>query len=212
MMKTGLLRKKLRRFDEPITGCVWTPDGQSFVVGTLDKQAGLCAFHVYRDEESCWGKKHRVQDVCGSPDGRWIVAVDNMRTIHVYNAMTRQLEYDMELKSRPTSISISQDSRHLLVNRMDGELSLIDLLTRSAVQKFLGHKGGDFVIRSSFGGANESFVISGSEDGNIVIWHKNSGAAVERLQGHLPRCNSVCWNPVDPSMIASCGDDGRVKM
>lgn len=36
--------------------------------------------------------------------------------------------------------------------------------------------------------------------------------AVERLSGHQPRSNAVAWNPADPCMIASCGDDGKVKM
>ena len=188
------------------------------MIGSLDRQNGLVSFNVDGTEGPQgpewpeWPKKHRVQDVCGSPDGRWLVAVDDTKTIHVYNAATRGVEYDMELRVRPTSVNISQDSRHLLVNKKDGELQLIDLVTRSSVQKFLGHTGGDYLIRSSFGGANESFVLSGSEDGNIVIWHKNSGAAVERLLGHLPRTNAVSWNPADPCMIASGGDDGKVKM
>jgi WD40 repeat protein len=159
-----------------------------------------------------WGKKHRVEDLCGSLDGRWLVALDNERRIHVYNATTHELEFDMELNKRPTSVSISQDSRHLLINKSDGEAQLIDLVTRNSVQKFFGHTGGDYLIRSSFGGANESFVVSGSEDGNILIWHKNTGAAIERLPGHHPRCNAVAWNPTDPYVIASCGDDGRLKM
>ena len=85
------------------------------------------------------------------------------------------------------SVTISEDSRHLLINKNDGEAQLIDLMTRCGVQKFLGHTGGPCVIRSSFGGANESFVVSGSEDGNILIWHKNTGASIERLSGHTPR-------------------------
>jgi WD40 repeat protein len=182
------------------------------VVGTLDRNNSLCTFNVYDDETHEWGKKHRVQDLCGSANGRWLVAVDDRQTVHIYNAVTRELEYDMELKARPTSVTISEDSRHLLVNKKDGEAQLIDLVSRQSVQKFLGHTGGEYMIRSAFGGANESFVISGSEDGNILIWHKNIGAAVERLIGHEPRCNAVAWNPADPCMLASCGDDGTVKM
>ncbi|KAF4445577.1 hypothetical protein F53441_10709 [Fusarium austroafricanum] len=208
----GNLIRKFPRFAEPVSGCVWANDSRSFVVGTLDPNYSLRTLNVDTSEQSDWGKKHRVQDLCGSPDGRWLVAVDNFHTIHVYNAITLELEFDMELKARPTSVSISQDSRHLLVNRSDGEAQLIDLLTRNSVQKFFGHTGGDYLIRCSFGGANESFVLSGSEDGNILIWHKNTGAAVERLHGHVPRCNAVAWNPTDSYMLASCGDDGRLKM
>ncbi|EHK50645.1 hypothetical protein TRIATDRAFT_288887 [Trichoderma atroviride IMI 206040] len=209
---TSTLIKDFKKFDEPVSGCVWAPDGRSFVLGTLDKLHGLCTFNVYDDEMIEWDKKHRVQDLCGSPDGRLLVVVDDLQHIHVYDAITRELEYDLELKTRPTSVSISQDSRHLLVNKKDGEAQLIDLTTRNSVQKFLGHTGGDYLIRAAFGGASESFVMSGSEDGNILIWHKNIGAAVERLPGHQPRCNAVVWNPTDPCMLASCGDDGRIKI
>jgi len=49
------------------------------------------------------------------------------------------------------------------VNRTDGEAQLIDIATRDTIQKYRGHSGGEYTIRSGFGGANESFVISGSE-------------------------------------------------
>ncbi|CAG7554579.1 unnamed protein product [Fusarium equiseti] len=208
----GHLIRQFNRFTEPVSGAVWAHDNRSLILGTLDPTYSLRTINLHTNEEHDWGKKHRVEDLCGSPDGRWLVALDNERKIHVYNAATRELEFDMELNDRPTSVSISQDSRHLLINKSDDEAQLIDLMTRNSVQKFFGHTGGAYMIRSSFGGANESFVLSGSEDGNILIWHKNTGAAVERLHGHLDRCNSVAWNPVDPYVIASCGDDGYVKM
>ena len=52
-----------------------------------------------------------------------------------------------------------------------------------------------------------------STDGCIYIYSKSTGILVAKLKGaHAPRCNSVSWNPTDPRMIASCGDDGLVKM
>ncbi|PHH71751.1 hypothetical protein CDD80_5011 [Ophiocordyceps camponoti-rufipedis] len=210
--QTGDMRKEIRKFNEPVSSCVWSADSSSFVLGTLDKVHGLCSFNV-RDEVCIeWDKKHRVQDICGSRDGRWLVAVDDTTNIYVYKAATRELEYQLDVRSRPTSVSMSQDSRHLLVNKKDGEAQLIDLESRQSVQKFVGNVGSEFMIRGALGGANESFVASGSEEGYVYIWHKTMGLAVERLEGHLPRCNSVCWNPTDPCMLASCGDDGVVRI
>jgi len=146
-----------------VVGCVWAPDGKSFTLGTLDKRRSLRTFNLNGDLIHDWARKHRTQDVCGSQDGRWLVAIDEQRKIHVYNGMSRELEYELELHALPTSVAISEDCRHLLVNKKDGEAQLIDLVTRKLVHKFLGHTGGECLIRAAFGGANESFIISGSE-------------------------------------------------
>lgn len=182
------------------------------MLGTLDSKHSLVTYRIDGWEMESWGMNHRVQDLAGSPDGQWLAAVDDHCTVHVYWAATRELQYELELAARPTSVSISEDSRLLLVNKQDGEAQLIDLHAATAVRKFLGQVGGQYLIRASLGGANESFVVSGSDDGSIVIWHKTMGCVVERLQAHRPRCNAVAWKPDDPSTIASCGDDGRVKM
>ncbi|PHH60431.1 hypothetical protein CDD81_1675 [Ophiocordyceps australis] len=212
--ESGIIKHCIRQFEEPVSGCVWAADGESFVLGTLDRFYGLITFEANdRDDEgSSWQIGYRVQDLCGSRDGKWLVAIEDSATIYVYNAMARELVYRLNFSARPTSVTMSQNSHHVLVNKKDGEAQLIDLETRLPVQKFAGHTGGNFMIRSSLGGANENFAASGSDDGRILIWHKLIGATVQRLPGHSPRCNAVSWNPADPCMLASCGDDGFIRI
>ena len=114
--------------------------------------------------------------MCGSKDGRWLAAIDTENVqqsghniVRVYNATTRELEYEMNLGDRLMSVSISNDCRHMLVNKYDGEAHLIDLVTQELVQKFLGYTGSNCLIRAAFGGANESFVVSGSEGTARVV-------------------------------------------
>jgi WD40 repeat protein len=159
----GNLVKALERFDEPVSSCAWAPDGHSFIIGSFDKDRALSQWDLDGEELLTWTNKHRTEDLVISPDGHWLVAMDDLSRIHVYNFVTQEIEYEMELKSRPTSISITRDSRYLLVNKRDNEAQLIDIVTRDAVQKYTGHTGGDCIIRSDLGGAHESFVISGSE-------------------------------------------------
>jgi len=210
--ETGELLQTLERFDEPVSSCVWAADCQSLVTGSFDKNKSLCQWSLNGERLYTWTKKHRTQDLALSPDGHWLVAMDERNWLHVYNFVTRELEYEWDLKARPTSVSISQDSRYLLVNKTDGEAILVDIATRDTIQKYRGHGGGDFVLRSDFGGANESFVISGSEDGLVCIWHKTSGIPVQKLPAHQPRCNAVSWNPANPCMFATCGDDHKIKI
>ncbi|KAM7186930.1 WD40-repeat-containing domain protein [Rhypophila sp. PSN 637] len=228
----GNLMRTLEVFDEPVSSCVWLPGSMHLITGSFDKEKSLVEWDLNGNVIHVWSKKHRTEDLTISPDGQWLVAMDEQNRLHVYNGVTREREYEIDLKARPTSISISQDSGSLLVNKVDGEAQLIDLLTKEAIQRYMGHSGGDYTIRSAFGGANEAFVISGSEgewnlqrslsgragfanhqtDGAVYIWHKSSGIPIQRLDAHDPRCNSVTWNPADPCMFATCGDDGKIKI
>ena len=50
-------------------------------------------------------------------------------------------------------------------------------------------------------------------EGNIYIWHKDNGTLIEKLDGHEKGfCNAVSWNPANPCMFASAGDDTKVRM
>ncbi|KAI1342105.1 WD40 repeat-like protein [Xylariaceae sp. FL0016] len=209
---TGTCLKRLQGFAEPVSSCVWAADNQSFITGSLDKDTSLVQWDLDGNKIYDWASVHRVEELAVSPDGHWLVAMDHENQIHVYNFVTRDFEYKMDLRCRLTSVSISHDSRYLLVNQNNGIAQLIDLILREPVQKYTGHKGGDYMLRSSLGGADESFVICGSEDGQIHIWHKPTAQPVERLVGHSTRCNSVAWCPTNPRLFASCGDDGKVKI
>lgn len=142
---------------------MWAPDGQTFVTGSLYKERNLCQWNLNGELVYDWRRPHRIQDLDVSPDGNRLVAMDTEHHLHIYNFVTRELEYEMDLCVKLSSVSISQDSRSILVSKASGEAQLFDIETRKPIKLFTGQKGGQFVIRSAFGGANESFVISGSE-------------------------------------------------
>jgi len=68
----------------------------------------------------------------------------------------------------------------------------------------------------SLGGAfglsdNEAFIVSGSEDGNIIFWDVKTKHVIQRLNGHE---GVVCWVDYCPmtGKIASGGLDGTVRI
>lgn len=144
------------------TAC-WAPDGETFVTGSLDKQSQLCLWTLDGRPSYSWAIDYRVQDCAISSDGQRMVTISSEGQIFVYNFVTREEEYHIKLKKKMTCLSISQDSRYMLVNLADNELQLIDIETADIVRRFLGQKQAKFVIRSSFGGADENLIISGSE-------------------------------------------------
>lgn len=49
-------------------------------------------------------------------------------------------------------------------------------------------------------------VVSGSEDKNVYFFDVESGALVNKLQGHSSAVVAVCW-AYDESLLASCDID-----
>ncbi|CAI7678555.1 unnamed protein product [Penicillium manginii] len=212
-VETGRCLLTIDHHNEPVTSAGWAPDGESFVTGSLDANSQLCLWSIRGPSIHRWKGSFRVQDCAISPDGKRLVAADTDFKIHVFDLDSREEDYCLSLSSKPTSVTISRDSKHLIVNLAEGEIQLIDLDTTDVVQRFRGHKQGEYVIRSTFGGAGENFVVSGSEDSKVYIWNKDDGHLVESLEGHTRGCvNSISWNPTNPRMFASAGDDRVVRV
>ncbi|KAJ5981459.1 hypothetical protein N7499_001532 [Penicillium canescens] len=212
-VETGVCLLTINHHRQPVTAAAWAADGESFVTASLDAESQLRHWSMRGQPLHSWKGGFRVQDCAISADGRRLVAADTEAKIHVYNFMTYEEEYSLPLPSKPTSVAISQDSLHVLINLAEGEIQLVNMETTALVRQFRGQKQGEFVIRSTFGGAAENFIVSGSEDSKVYIWHKENGNLVETLEGHEKGCvNSISWNPRDPGMFASAGDDESVRI
>ncbi|KAI9731947.1 MAG: hypothetical protein M1834_004398 [Cirrosporium novae-zelandiae] len=212
-LATGQCILTIDHHSQPVTSAAWTPDGESFVTGSLDSQSQLCLWSLQGRLLHSWPGGYRVQDLRVSPDGRRLITISSEKRLYVYNLLTHEEEYDLAFPVNLTCINISMDSRYMLVNMANSQMQLLDIDKMEVERTFEGQKQGRFVIRSAFGGAGENFVISGSEDSRIYIWHRGNGSLVVSLDGHSPGCvNAVAWNPKDPRMFASAGDDGKVRI
>ncbi|KAL8905601.1 MAG: hypothetical protein Q9171_006605 [Xanthocarpia ochracea] len=217
---SGQCTLKIDHHTEPVTAAAWSPDGQSFVTGSLHGSHRLCLWSIEGEPLYNWAVDYRVQDCAISPDGKRMVVISSECQIVVYNYENHEEEYSILLKGRMTCVNISQDSQHMLINMASSEIQLINIDTAEIVKRFLGQRQGEYVIRSTFGGADQNLIISGSEDARVYIWHKENGSLIERLEGHgrlegqgSPGCvNVVAWNPADPCMFASGGDDQKVRI
>ena len=115
--------------------------------------------------------KMRVYDLSLSPDGRRLVVL-LVSSIAVYDFVTREklAEYAFD-DVKMTSVNISADSKAMLVSMNENKIHLMHIDSGEILQSFHGQKQSEYMIRSSFGGANESFVCSGSE-GTVFDFQK----------------------------------------
>lgn len=149
--------------EEPVTTASWAPDGRSFVTGTLELDFHMAHWNLQGANLHTWKHSIRVQDCAITPDGRRLVVITSDKKLCVYDFRTYAEEYRISFPVDLTCVTITQDSKYMLLSTGGNEIQLLNIETTDVVRKYEGQKQGSFVIRSSFGGAAENFVISGSE-------------------------------------------------
>lgn len=108
----------------------------------------------------------RVNDLAISPDGQRLVLIldnrENSIVVYDFSSYEKICEWQVD-EVKLTSVAISQDSRHMLVSMNQDKIKLMEIDTGEVIQRFEAHQHRQFVIRAAFGGADENFVVSGSE-------------------------------------------------
>ncbi|RPA72278.1 WD domain-containing protein [Ascobolus immersus RN42] len=203
--------------ETPVRAVCWAPDGRRFATGSVHHRSisirGLDGSFI--KGINC-GK--RVIGIEITPDARYLVAISTgMREnfLLVYNFQTMELEYELDMQDFMCSLQVTQDSKYALVNMFSGEMQkikFIELETGETLQQYDGGKLAKYQVRTCLGGATENFVASGSLDSLVYIWHRDLGTPLARLPGHDGIVNAVSWNPTDPRMFATAGDDKTVRM
>ncbi|XP_017490651.1 PREDICTED: WD repeat-containing protein 26-like, partial [Rhagoletis zephyria] len=207
---TGLIKHKgNNQTDDSLTTCAWHPDSQRFVA------AGTRGHFYQIDLEGNivdnW-EGVRVQCLAYKKDGRVVLAADTHYRIRGYNF--EEVNDFTLIKEDHSIVSFVCDrtGRYALVNVESQGVHLWDLEDRVLVRKFQGLSQGYYTIHSCFGGVDQVFLASGSEDNKIYIWHKKREHPISVLKGHRRTVNCVSWNPRYTNMLASASDDTTVRI
>lgn len=207
---------KTLNFETPLRvwTCEWLPDSSGFITGSPDKK--LVLFNNKGEEIYNWNVDQRINDLCVSPNGQKLFTINHDHNIYVWCLRSKKILKVIKVGKKLTSITCSRDSREVLVSVSPEELQLWNVENFTLTCKFYGQQQPRFIIRSCFGNWDESFVLSGSEDGRIYIWNKKFGNLLTALEGHQGLVNCVDWNKAGKGSngltFASAGDDNTVKI
>jgi len=141
--------------------CRWLPDGQNFI---SDSGNGITVRNLRGTIIHQWNSDYLL-DLAFTPDGSKMVCADEKGKLLVYSIKDgfRELNH-CQMSYAMTSISVSKDSKYVLLSSMAPEVLLIDIEELKCLRSFKGHaQQRDMMIRSCFGGPEENFVLSGSE-------------------------------------------------
>ncbi|KAM5238512.1 WD repeat-containing protein 26 isoform 5-T5 [Ctenodactylus gundi] len=205
--------------------CKFSNDGTKLATGSKDTTVIIWQVdpdtHLLKLLKTLEGHAYGVSYIAWSPDDNYLVACgpDDCSELWLWNVHTGELRTKMSQSHEDslTSVAWNPDGKRFVTGGQRGQfyqcgVHLWDLQDRVLVRKYQGVTQGFYTIHSCFGGHNEDFIASGSEDHKVYIWHKRSELPIAELTGHTRTVNCVSWNPQIPSMMASASDDGTVRI
>lgn len=173
-------------------------------------------FHVYdihRPEDNAKiFEGFRIRCLYACKDGRSVLAADTHNRIRKYDFENQREETLIQEASQIMFFTVDKEERYCLVTTKTEGIRLWCLKTITLIRTFFGANHTDFVITSSFGGPDNSFIAAGSEDNSVIIWNLRRSHPIKKLLGHTSTVNCVAWNPVNPRIIASGSDDGTIRI
>ena len=87
-----------------------------------------------------------------------------------------------------------------------------DIKDKMIVRRYQGIIQTKFMNYCTFGGADDMYIVSGSEDNRVYLWNVKKESPICVLDGHTRSVTCVDWNPSVTGMIVSASDDGTLRV
>jgi WD40 repeat protein len=180
------------------------PRGLSGVVKIWDAKTGALKKTIEHD--------FPLVCVALSPDGKWVVAGSQEKTVMLWNAETGTLDCTIETgETWPWSVSFSPDGTALAIGggKIDGsgEVTISEPKTGTVKHVFKQEKHVSTVAFSPDG----KVVASGGHGQLVQLWDLKKGALLISLQCPETVCDSVEFSP-DSKTVAGAARDGKVRI
>lgn len=113
------------------------------------------------------------------------------------------------------NLSKSDEGRFMITNVsiVNASINLYDLSTFSLINKYYGHSQDQYIIKCSFAGSKDEYIVCGSEDASIYLWHRSHSIPIQVIKGHTGSLNCVEWIiNENTSVLFSVSDDHTIRV
>ncbi|KAK4231810.1 WD40-repeat-containing domain protein [Podospora fimiseda] len=213
-----------------IYSLAFSPKGNILASGSYDEAVFLWDVRAGRLMRSLPAHSDPVSGIGFCRDGTLVVSCSTDGLIRIWDTSTGQCLRTLVHEDNPavTNVCFSPNGLFVLAFNLDNSLRLWDYVKGSVKKTYQGHKNEGFSIGGGFGVLTDAddgykveedgdhkirsrpFIVSASEDGDIVIWDVVKKDIIQRItQAH----KGVCfWVDVNGGTMASCGQDNVVRL
>ncbi|KAE8442835.1 hypothetical protein EG329_002807 [Mollisiaceae sp. DMI_Dod_QoI] len=194
----------------------FSPKGNMLVSGSYDEAVFLWDLRARRLMRSLPAHSDPVGGVDFIRDGTLVCSCSTDGLTRVWDTATGQCLRTLvhEDNAPVTTVRFSPNGRYILAFTLDSCVRLWDYVSGTVKKTYQGHVNKKYSLGGAFGvSGSDGFIVSGSEDGDIVFWDVRTKDVVQRAaQAHE---GVVCWvdtSPGSDAKVVSGGLDGTVKI
>ncbi|MCJ7579993.1 MAG: WD40 repeat domain-containing protein [Candidatus Aminicenantes bacterium] len=148
-----------------------------------------------------------VYYACFSPNGRFIAAGSTNGLVGLWDANSGQLVRRFLGHSRAIPfLSFNNDGSRLLTSSVDDTARIWDVGNGNSLLTLGGH-----TFKAAVFSPNGKFIISGNEDGKVIVWNAADGKEITTLYHTGGQVNSVAFS-ADGKHFASGGENREAKI
>ncbi|KAI9810336.1 MAG: WD domain protein [Pycnora praestabilis] len=204
-----------------IYSIAFSPKGNMLVSGSYDEAVFLWDVRTARVMRSLPAHSDPVGGVDFVRDGTLVVSCAGDGLIRIWDTATGQCLRTLvhEDNAPVVSVRFSPNGKYVLAWTLDSCVRLWNYVEGRCLKTYQGHKNERFSIGGAFGVyGDEAFVVSGSEEGTIVIWDVTTKRMLQRLTGHdgvvlgvdtLPNASAIVSGGVDRTVRIWRNGDGK---
>jgi sugar lactone lactonase YvrE len=200
--KTGALKLTLRGHKPKAVWGNFAKDGNLFASGGLDETVRL--WNPNSGDLVREFRGHQSGNWAGaiSPDGNVIVSGGPDPTLFFWDAATGKSRLTVKHSAPVHWIAIAHNAHTVAVADGEGKVTLYDIATGMAQNRFGDHKGGISGIAFS---PDDSLIATAGADAKANIWSTKKGEMKHSLP-HFGAVNSVAFSPDGKRLVTGCAD------
>jgi len=210
----GNLIKKFSSHNDIVSSVKWL-NNETFVSGSIDKKMRI---ESIEKGLICAETFSRIRKILISDFYNCIILLPSSLNDIVFYDYKQFREINRLTEMDPIisgNISKKDEGRHLIVNlsKVNASINLYEISNLKLINKFYGHFQEQYSIECTFGGDYDEFIICGSEDANIYIWHISDSIPIRVIKGHTGTINSCNMIKIlDKNLIFSASDDHTLRI
>lgn len=208
-VSTGQIIRKFKGHDQNINCISFNFNDSLLITGSYDRTTKIwdCKSRSYDPIQILSDAQDSVTATVITETEILTTSVDGC--IRTYDLRMGEIRTD-HVGQPLTSLTLSKDGHVMLVGCLDNKLRLFDKDDGTMYHEYLGHKNSEFKLDSNFIN-NDSYVISGSENGELCIWELEHATLVSKFVAHSRMLSGLSPHP-EGKLLLTCSADKTIKL